>query len=55
LNWDLRPTKDVTTEYGGEDPKKLMPAGDYTAELSFGQTKETQKFHVDIAEGITAR
>ena len=55
LNWDLRPTKDVTTEYGGEDPKKLMPAGDYTAELSFGQTKETQKFHVDIAEGITPR
>jgi len=55
LNWDLRPSKDVTTEYGGDDPKKLLPAGDYTAELSFGQTKATQKFHVDIAEGITQR
>lgn len=55
LNWDLRPTKDVTTEYGGDDPKKLLPAGDYTADLSFGQTKMTQKFHVDIAEGITQR
>jgi hypothetical protein len=55
LNWDLRPTKDVTTEYGGDDPKKLLPAGDYTAELTFGSTKATQKFHVDIAEGITQR
>jgi photosystem II stability/assembly factor-like uncharacterized protein len=55
LNWDLRPTKDVTTEYGGDDPKKLLPAGDYTAELTFGQIKATQKFHVDIAEGITQR
>ena len=55
LNWDLRPTKDVTTEYGGDDPKKLLPAGDYTAELTFGPTKVTQKFHVDIAEGITQR
>jgi hypothetical protein len=55
LNWDLRPTKDVTIEYGGDDPKKLLPPGDYTAELSFGQTKMSQKFHVDIAEGITQR
>jgi hypothetical protein len=45
----------VTTEYGGDDPKKLLPAGDYTAELTFGQIKATQKFHVDIAEGITQR
>ncbi len=35
LNWDLRPTKDVSIEYGGDDPKRLLPAGDYTAELSF--------------------
>jgi hypothetical protein len=21
LNWDLRPTKDVSIEYGGDDPK----------------------------------
>ena len=55
LNWDLRPTKDVTTEYGGDDPKRLLPAGDYNAELSFGSTKVKQSFHVDIAEGITPR
>jgi photosystem II stability/assembly factor-like uncharacterized protein len=55
LNWDLRPTKDVIAEYGGDDPKRLLPAGDYTAELTFGTTKVRQTFHVDIAEGITPR
>lgn len=55
LNWDLRPSKDVTIEYGGDDPKRLLPAGDYNAELSFGTAKVKQTFHVDIAEGITAR
>lgn len=55
LNWDLRPTKDVSVEYGGDDPKRLLPAGDYNAELSFGTTKVKQSFHVDLAEGITPR
>jgi photosystem II stability/assembly factor-like uncharacterized protein len=55
LTWDLRPTKDVIAEYGGDDPKRLLPAGDYNAELSFGSTKVKQTFHVDLAEGITPR
>jgi photosystem II stability/assembly factor-like uncharacterized protein len=55
LNWDLRPTEDVLTKYGGDDPKKLMSSGDYTAELSFGPNKMKQTFHVDLAEGITPR
>jgi photosystem II stability/assembly factor-like uncharacterized protein len=55
LNWDLRPTKDVSVEYGGDDPKRLLPAGDYTAELTFGKTKMKENFHVDLAEGITPR
>src|SRR6266404_1710053 len=55
LNWDLRPTKDVSIEYGGDDPKRLLPAGDYNAELSFGTNKVKQSFHVDLAEGITPR
>ena len=50
LNWNLRPTKDVRIEYGGDDPKRLLPAGDYTAELSFGLLKTKQNFHVDLAE-----
>jgi photosystem II stability/assembly factor-like uncharacterized protein len=55
LNWDLRPTKDVMTEYGGDDPKRLLPGGVYTAELTFGKTKMKQTFHVDIAAGILTR
>jgi len=55
LNWDLRPTEDVLTKYGGDDPKKLMSSGDYTAELSFGPNKVKQTFHVDLAQGITPR
>ena len=55
LNWDLRPTKDVRVEYGGEKPERLVPTGDYTAELTFGNTKMKQTFHVELAEGITPR
>ncbi|HEY2103180.1 MAG TPA: hypothetical protein VGH08_07995, partial [Chthoniobacterales bacterium] len=55
LNWDLRPTEDVLTKYGGDDPKKLLSSGDYNAELTFGQTKVKQTFHVDLAEGIIPR
>jgi photosystem II stability/assembly factor-like uncharacterized protein len=55
LSWDLRPSEDVLTKYGGDDPKKFMPSGDYTAELTYGKTKVKQTFHFDIAEGITTR
>jgi photosystem II stability/assembly factor-like uncharacterized protein len=55
LNWDLRPTKDVLIEYGGDDPKKFVPSGEYTAELSYGKEKMKQTFRVDIAEGIQTR
>src|SRR5437763_2312309 len=55
LNWDLRPTKDVRVEYGGEKAERFVAAGDYTAELTFGTTKMKQTFHVDLAPGITPR
>lgn len=55
LTWDLRPTKDVLTEYGGQDPKLLVPSGDYTAELTFGKTKVKQTFRVNLPEGLGTR
>ena len=55
LNWDLRPTPDALVKYGGDDPKKLVPTGDYIVELSFGQTKAKQTFHATVAQGIEAR
>jgi photosystem II stability/assembly factor-like uncharacterized protein len=55
VSWDLRPTEDVRIKYGGDDPKKFVPSGDYTAELSYGKEKMKQSFHVEIAAGITTR
>jgi hypothetical protein len=55
LTWDLLPTKDVLIQYGGIDPKRLLPSGDYTAELTYGTTKQKQIFHVNVAEGIRTR
>jgi hypothetical protein len=55
VSWDLRPTEDVLIKYGGDDPKKFVPGGDYTAELNYGKEKMKQTFHVEIAAGITTR
>ncbi len=55
LTWDLLPTKDVLTKYGGVEADRLIPGGDYTAELSFGKTKVKQTFRVNVAEGIKTR
>ena len=55
LTWDLRPTPDVLVKYGGEDPKKLVPSGDYTVEMRYGDTKGKQTFRANVALGITPR
>ena len=55
VSWDLRPTEDVLIKYGGDDPKKFVPSGEYTAELSYGKEKMKQTFHVEIAAGIATR
>src|SRR5207253_2855480 len=46
LSWDLRPTSDLLTEYGGEG-KKFVPAGEYTVTLSYGEAKHEQKLRID--------
>ncbi len=52
--WDLKPTKDLLNDYGGQG-QKFFGSGDYTVNLSYGKVKETQKIHVDIAAGIETR
>jgi len=54
LAWDLKPTKDLLTEYGGEGQKFLKP-GEYTITLEYRKTTETQKLKVEIAPGIETR
>jgi photosystem II stability/assembly factor-like uncharacterized protein len=53
--WNLRPTQDVLTEYGGEGGDKFLPSGEYTATLSYGKIKIKQTITVTIAPGIDTR
>jgi photosystem II stability/assembly factor-like uncharacterized protein len=53
--WDLRPTKDLLTEYGGEGTRKLVPPGVYTVTVTRGTERSTQPLTVTIAEGIETR
>ncbi len=52
--WDLKPTQDVLTQYGGQG-QKFLPAGDYEITLSYGTTKEKQPLRVALAPGIETR
>jgi hypothetical protein len=54
INWDLRPTKDLLTEYGGEGQKFVL-AGEYTVTLSYGPTTSTQKLQVTVEPGVETR
>jgi hypothetical protein len=54
FNWDLKPTKDVLTEYGGEG-QKFVRAGEYTIALKYGNATATQRVKVEIAAGIETR
>jgi hypothetical protein len=55
VSWDLKPTKDVVTQYGGLGAEKLVRAGEYTVTLSYGKTKQEQKLQLEIAPGIETR
>jgi hypothetical protein len=43
LNWDLRPTKDVSIEYGGDDPKRLLPCRRLYCRVEFWIAKNKTK------------
>jgi photosystem II stability/assembly factor-like uncharacterized protein len=53
--WDLRLTKDLLNEYGGQDKDRLVPSGEYTVTLMLGPLKETQKVQVSIPSGVETR
>jgi len=52
LNWDLRLGKEYRAEYMGDDADRLVPSGEYTAELSYKDTKIKQTFKVTVEKGI---
>lgn len=52
--WDLKISKDLLTDYGGQGQAFVRP-GIYTVTVSSGKLKQTQKLTVDIAPGIETR
>jgi photosystem II stability/assembly factor-like uncharacterized protein len=52
--WDLKPSKDLLTEYGGQGAL-FVPAGEYTVTLTQGNAKDERKLKVDVAPGIETR
>ncbi len=54
ITWDLKPTKDVLTEYGGEGQKHVK-SGEYSVTLAFGNFSQTVKMQVMIAPGVETR
>jgi len=54
LTWNLKPTPDVLTDYGG-GVSKFVPPGEYEVTLKVGTVTEAQKFTVTIAPGLETR
>ncbi|MBA3948875.1 MAG: hypothetical protein H0X44_02900, partial [Acidobacteria bacterium] len=52
--WNLKPTNDVLTPYGGQGQVFLAP-GVYDVTMSYGGVTETQKVTVTIAPGLKTR
>jgi photosystem II stability/assembly factor-like uncharacterized protein len=54
VTWDLMPSKDVLTEYGGEG-KKFVAPGDYKVTLKYGKAKSEQRLKVEVPPGVETR
>jgi hypothetical protein len=54
LVWNLKPTQDVLSQYGGQGQQFVAP-GEYDVTLSYGSVTETQKVTVTIAPGLRTR
>ena len=52
--WDLKPSKELLTEYGGEGPK-FVRAGDYKVTLSVGKVEVRADPRVSVAPGLETR
>jgi len=54
ITWDLMPSKDVLTEYGGEG-KRFVAPGEYKLTLKYGKAKSEQRLKVEIPAGVETR
>ena len=55
LAWDLKPTKELRTEYGGLPADRHVGPGDYRVTASCGEARSTQTLKVTAAEGVETR
>jgi len=53
--WDLKPSKELLTEYGGEGADLFVRPGEYTVSLKYGKTKLKQKLQVTVPPGVETR
>jgi photosystem II stability/assembly factor-like uncharacterized protein len=54
ITWDLMPSKDVLTEYGGEG-KRFVAPGEYKVTLKYGKARSEQRLTVEIPPGVETR
>lgn len=54
VTWNLKPSKEFLTEYGGEGDKFVRP-GEYEVTLTYGKVTEKQKVTVTVAPGLETR
>ena len=55
VSWDLKPTKDLRTEYGGLPADRHVGPGDYRVTVGVGDAKSTQTLKVTAAPGLETR
>ena len=55
LAWDLKPTKDLRTEYGGLPADRHVAPGDYRVKVTQGEARSSQTLKVTAAEGVETR
>jgi photosystem II stability/assembly factor-like uncharacterized protein len=55
VTWDLKVTKDLLTEYGGQGADRFVRPGEYEVTLTYGKVTEKQRFRVTAAPWIETR
>ncbi|MCK6446740.1 MAG: glycosyl hydrolase [Planctomycetes bacterium] len=54
VRWDLKPTKDFVTDYGGLGAR-FVAAGEYVVTVKYGPHSASAKFTVEVADDIETR
>jgi photosystem II stability/assembly factor-like uncharacterized protein len=54
ITWNLKPTSDVLTPYGGEGALFVRP-GEYEITLTYGKVKQTETLKVEVVAGVETR